>query len=280
MSFEFRPMRSVIFVDVVKEKYRPKLLNWLYSNHIQDSISKFGPYVTKYAFYNAFPMPPEGERFGTRRMQMTEHYWLINEMTPEMQYNAITEYFPKDVLRWQGNVPDTDAAAVGDVDGDTGRNFTDGAGGCEPFVFAHVPINWEEDFKGQGRLVKDGPNYRWQFVIKYPDSITVEAGEKWFHDAFVPYFAGQADVHRLLSSRIMQDVVGCPYQRLVEMWFDSEDEWYATAVAGTKNFPKPAWAQQDQFPFLKPQTNITGMFLPDIATIDNLTQYHGYITMR
>lgn len=28
----------------------------------------------KYAFYNALPTPPEGERFGTRRMQMTEHY--------------------------------------------------------------------------------------------------------------------------------------------------------------------------------------------------------------
>ncbi|MFD1672001.1 hypothetical protein ACFQ5M_07835 [Agrilactobacillus yilanensis] len=279
MSFEFRPMRSVIYVDVIKEKYRPKLLHWLYGHHIQDSISKFGPYVTKYAFYNAFPVPPEGERFGTRRMQMTEHYWLINEMTPEMKNNAITEYMPKDVLRWQGNIPDTDAAAAGNVDGDTGRS-AGGANGCQPFVFAHVPINWEEDYKGDGRMVADGPNYRWQFVIKYPENLTEAAGEAWFHDEVVPYFKGRPEVHRFMSSRIMQDVVGCEFERLVEMWFDSEDEWYTAAVAGTTALKKPSWAQQNQFPFLTPQFNIVGMFLPDIPTSDNLAQYRGYITMR
>ena len=82
MSFEFRPMRSLIFVDCVREEYRHRLQHWLYNTHIPDSISKFTPYCVKYAFYNALPVPPGGERFGTRRMQMTEHYWLINEMLP------------------------------------------------------------------------------------------------------------------------------------------------------------------------------------------------------
>lgn len=272
-------MRSVIYVDVIKEKYRPKLLHWLYGHHIQDSISKFGPYVTKYSFYNAFPVPPEGDRFGTRRMQMTEHYWLLNEMNPEMNINAFTEYMPKDVLRWQGNIPDTDEAAKGTVDGDDGRS-AGGKDGCQPFVFAHVPMNWEEDFKGKGRMVADGPNYRWQFVIQYPDTISKEQGEQWFHDEVVPYFQQQKNVHRFVSSKIMQDVVGCKFDRLVEMWFDSQDEWYETAVKNTTVLKKPQWAQQDLFPFLTPQFNIVGMFLPDIPTSDNLSQYRGYITMR
>ena len=50
MSVEFRPMRSVIYVDVCREEYRHRLQHWLYGHHIQDSISNFGPYVTKYAF--------------------------------------------------------------------------------------------------------------------------------------------------------------------------------------------------------------------------------------
>ena len=95
MSVEFRPMRSVIYVDVCREEYRHRLQHWLYGHHIQDSISNFGPYVTKYAFYNALPVPPEGERFGTRRMQMTEHYWLVNEMEPEMRNKAIAEFQSK-----------------------------------------------------------------------------------------------------------------------------------------------------------------------------------------
>ncbi|MCI1902848.1 MAG: hypothetical protein LKJ03_02090 [Enterococcaceae bacterium] len=279
MTYEFRPMRSVIYVDVIKEKYRHKLLHWLYGHHVPDSISKFGPYVTKYAFYAAFPVPPDGERFGTRKMQMTEHYWLINEMTPEMRNNALTEYMPKNVLRWQGNLPDVDEACEGNVDGDEGRSCS-GEEGCEPFIFAHVPICWEEDYKGKGRTVNDGPNYRWQFVLRYPEGISVEEGEKWFHEVIVPYFMNRKEVIRFMSSRIMNDVVGCPYHRLVEMWFDSPDEWHAAAVEGTKEMKAPSWAQEKEFPFLKPQFNIAGMFLPDIPTSDNLAQYRGYITMR
>ena len=44
----FEPMRSLIYVDCAKEDYRVKLENWLYKYHIPDSISQFGPYVSKY----------------------------------------------------------------------------------------------------------------------------------------------------------------------------------------------------------------------------------------
>ena len=140
MAFEYRPMRSVIFVDCVREEYRHRLLHWLYAMHVPDSISKFGPYVTKYAFYNALPVPPGGERFGTRRMQMTEHYWLMNEMTPEMSVNAFTERMPVEVLRWQGMIPDdgVDLSHEANMDGDTHR--ASGGGDMPPFVFAHVPV--------------------------------------------------------------------------------------------------------------------------------------------
>ncbi|MFQ9915346.1 MAG: hypothetical protein ACLRWQ_02040 [Flavonifractor plautii] len=53
-------MRSVIYVDVCREEYRHRLQHWLYGHHIQDSISNFGPYVTKYAFYNAPACAPGG----------------------------------------------------------------------------------------------------------------------------------------------------------------------------------------------------------------------------
>ena len=44
--------------------------------------------------------------------------------------------------------------------------------------------------------------------------------------------------------------------------------------------PKPDWAEQESFPFLKPDFHIASMFLGDIATMDAYSQYHGYITMR
>ena len=61
MAFEFNLMRSLIYVGLAKEEYRPKLEHWLYYHHVPESISKFSPYVTKYAFYQAYPTPEEGE---------------------------------------------------------------------------------------------------------------------------------------------------------------------------------------------------------------------------
>ncbi len=48
--FEYRPMRSVIYVDCVREEYRHRLQHWVYSVHVPDSIAKFAPYCNKYAF--------------------------------------------------------------------------------------------------------------------------------------------------------------------------------------------------------------------------------------
>ena len=105
-KIEYEPYRSLIYVDCAKEEYRHRLQYWLYSRHVPDSIAKFDPWVTKYAFYNALPVPPEGERFGTVKMQLTEHYWMCNPCSDESSINTLYEVFPPEALKWQGLVPD------------------------------------------------------------------------------------------------------------------------------------------------------------------------------
>lgn len=282
MAYDFKLMRSLIYVGLAKEEYRPKLMDWLYRHHIPDSISNFGPYCTKYAFYQSYPTPPQGERFGAREMQLTEHYWLVDEHMPEMAHRAMTEFMPMDVLRWQGCIPDIDDSEThaNAQSGDAGRAV--GGGEYPPFIFSFVPINWEEDYKGAGRTVEDGPNYRWQFLIQYPDGVDKEDGEKWFCEAVVPYFTDSPYVHRFVSSRVAINY-GAPsaaFDRVVELWFDGEEEWYKAAVEAADQIAKPSWAQQEQFPYLKPQHNIASIFTGDMATMDAYSQYHGYITMR
>ena len=273
MAFEFNLMRSLIYVGLAKEEYRPKLEEWLYKYHVPESISKFTPYCIKYAFYQAYPTPPEGDRFGPRKMQLTEHYWLVDEHMPEMANNIYNEYMPMDVLRWQGCIPDVDTAAVHQnaETGDAGRAV--GGGDFPPFIFAFVPINWEEDFKGAGRTPEDGPNYRWQFLIQYPDGVDKAEGEKWFYDEVVPYFTKSVFVNRFVSSKVKVNYGA--------LWFEGPDEWYQAAVVlADRMVKKPEWAQQEHFPFLKPQFNIASIFCGDRATSDNLSQYRGFITMR
>lgn len=279
MAFEFNIMRSLIYVGLAKEEYRPKLEEWLYKYHVPESISKFTPYCSKYAFYQCYPTPPEGDRFGHRKMQLTEHYWLVDEHLPEMANNIFNEFMPMDVLRWQGCIPDVGPATQNAATGDAGRAV--GGGDMPPFIFAFVPINWEEDFKGAGITPEDGPNYRWQFLIQYPDGVSKEEGEKWVHDEVVPYFVKCPLVRRFVSSKVKINY-GAPsaqFDRVVELWFEGPEEWYKAAVEDV-SIQRPAWAQQDKFPYLKPQHNIASIFCGDRATSDNLVQYHGYITMR
>lgn len=278
MGLEFNPMRSLIYVDCIKEQYRHKLKHWLYYYHIPESIAQFGPYVTKYAFYPALPVPPEGERFGGYNMQLTEHYWNVNPMSEELNVKAFTEFFPLDVLKWQGTIPE-EMPENQSLDGDSARS-AGGDNGRPPFIFAFLPISWQEDIKGKGRTLEDGPNYRWQFLIKYPEDVSREEGDKWFFEKVIPIFKKATEVTRILTSKVIQNVNGCVFQRTVEMWFEGPNEWYKVAVEDAAAIEKPVWASGGSFPFLKPKFEIASLFLTDIADSDNYTQYRGFIPMR
>ena len=74
---------------------------------------------------------------------------LSSEMLPEMRIHAFTERMPVEILRWQGMIPDDGSTLshMANMDGDSHRS-SGGDNGMPPFVFAHVPINWQEDYKG------------------------------------------------------------------------------------------------------------------------------------
>lgn len=283
-DFKFEPMRSLIYVNVAKEDYRPKLHHWLYGTHVPESISQFEPYVTKYAFYPAFPCPPEGERFGYAKMQLTEHHWLVSDLDPRLEIKALAETFPMDVLVWQGNIPEAALAGPGpDAEGgDVGNEArkTGADGGGNPFIFAFLPMWWEEDLKGKGRNISEGPNYRWNFAIGYPEGVDKAEGNKWLYEEVLPIFINSDKVTRVLVSDVKKDINGCVMDKVIEIWFENQSGWYEVAVEGTKNLAKPAWAQQDQFPFLKPYHNIIGTCIADFTMSNNLKNYHGYITLR
>lgn len=270
-----KTMRSLIYVDVAKEQYRVKLNHWLYSTHVQESISQFRPYVSQYAFYNALPTPPGGERFGTVKMQLTEHYWQTNPMDASMAVKVFTETFPTDVLIWQGNLPES--AAAMNFEGDDARATK--VENCNPFIFAFMPLCWEQDLKGAGRTPTDSPNYRWNFTIHYPDGVSMEEGDQWFFEAFVPAFQEMPEVTRMVTSRVIKEINGCPMDRVVEIWFEGPDQW-CSAMEKAKEISKPAWAQTEDFPYLTAYQNIMGAFVTDYISSDNLNSFRGYITMR
>ena len=281
-DFKFEPMRSLIYVDCAKEDYRPSLNRWLYKTHVPESISQFEPYVTKYAFYPTFPIPPEGNRFGYARMQLTEHHWLVSDLDPRLGIKALAETFPPDVLVWQGNLP---ASAITgkqiETEGDAGNEARQTAvEDANPFIFCFLPMWWEEDIKGKGRTIEDGANYRWNVSIGFPDGVDKAEGEKWLREQVIPIFEKAPECHRILLSRVKKDVNGCVMDFVMEFWFENQSGWYKVAVEDTKALAKPSWAEQDAFPFLKPYHRICSGAVPDFTMSNNFVNYHGYIPMR
>lgn len=47
--------------------------------------------------------------------------------------------------------------------------------------------------------------------------MSMEKGDKWFFEEAIPVFKDSPDVTRMLTSKIIQDVNECPYQRVVEI---------------------------------------------------------------
>jgi hypothetical protein len=280
---EFNPTRSLIFLRVAREEYRHRLRHWWYRYHCPESIAQFEPYVSKYAFYPSLPTPDGGDVFGAHNYGLTEHYWLINDFDPRVKNKTFGEFFPPDVLRWQGNIPDIDPLShPNNLNGDRARgtDCSSADDATSPFIFAFVTVWWDEDIKGLGRTVEDGPNYRWLCLIGYPDGVSEDDGEEWFRESFLPPYEKHPAVTRILASKVLRDLNHMPFHRLVEIWFDGPEEWTAVVEEARKQTPKPTFAQTDIYPYLQKYTNIASLFLSDIAEINALSQYRGYITMR
>ncbi len=267
--------RSIIMNCVKDDSDLPKAYHWLYKYHVQESMSQFAPYVTKYSTYRALPVPPNGQDFGTYNWIMTEHYWLINpfeNVASNMPRGlAFSEYWPDDFMEIT-NQPPTSTLRE--------RSWMGSKDGYHPIVFAFLPIFWELDFKGEGRTPEDGPNYRWQIVFKYPEGVDPVEGDRWFVEELAPVIAEMSEVNRFISSKILDEPRTCPFHRVAEIWFDSSKEWYKAFVEGADKLPKPQWATQDKFPFVEPYKDFTGIFLLDRAESDHLTQFNGYKTGR
>ncbi|MCR5667199.1 MAG: acetyl-CoA hydrolase [Eubacterium sp.] len=281
-NIEFNPVRSFIFVDCPQEKNRHKLQHWMYYHHVPESMAKFGPFVTKYTYYWALPVPDDGERFGGRNFCLTEHYWLVNPNDSRTMVNALSEYFPPEAMVWQGHLPDRPETYEKSMfNGDDAR-ATEGNEEDDtiPFVYIFMPFWWEEDLKGASRTLEDGYNYRWLFTFKYPDGVSLEQGDKWFFDEMMPTFCNMPQTTRILTSRVKSELNDSPYQRVVEIWFEDNEKWLEAVTEGVKNMKKPEWATVDSFPFLKPQKEIVSLFLSDLPGDDHYSQYHGYQPRR
>ena len=209
---------------------------------------------------------------------MKDHGVIVMHHADSFMEPIIEDMVDLGIDIWQGTLPENAKEEGFMADGEAAR-ASGGDNGCPPFIFAFLPIFWEQDLKGAGRTMVDGPNYRWQFLVSYPEGHK-EDGDQWMMNEVLPAFAAMPEVTRMMTSKVKKEINNCHMDRCVEMWFDGPEEWYHCAVENTASFKKPEWAEYDNFPYLRPQFQFASLFLTDIATSDNLKQYRGYLPMR
>ena len=260
-----RPMRSVIMVSVRDDSYLPLAYRWLYKHHVPESISQFSPYVTKYATYRALPLPPGAEDFGAYNWIMTEHYWLIDP------FNNSGTCMP-DGLSFAESFDAAYLEATRQPTGGPlrGHEWQGSREGYHPTVFAFLPVFWEEDYKGCGRTIEDGANFRWLLALKYPAGVSETEGEVWFREVFAPAVAACPEVTRFVSSRVLAAPKTGPFKRVAEIWFENSRGWEATARR----------LRESLLPGLEPYRDLVSVFLLDRPESDHLRQYCGYISTR
>jgi hypothetical protein len=268
-------MRSFILQNIRSENDRPKVLRWLFKQHVPESISQYMPYCTKYATYYAMALPEGAQDYGTYNGFMTEHYWLFNifqsQGTGMPRGLAFGEEYPEDFMEITCQPPSKVLRQSG---------WQGSRDGYHPIVFSFAPIFWEDDFKGEGRLTDAGPNYRWLFFLKYPDGVSIDEGDTWFKDVFAPEICANPEVNRMFSSRQLDDPRINPFHRIVEVWFDDSEGWRTAIADKAGQYTKPAGATWEKAPFFEPYKDFVGIFILDRPDSDHLQQWRGYITTR
>jgi hypothetical protein len=104
---------------------------------------------------------------------------------------------------------------------------------------------------------------RWLMLIRYPDGVPKDEGEDWFLRVHAPEVAAQPGLARFMSYQALQDIGHVPgrwrpdtappagnikpeWDRVLELWYETFDDWREGVAAATDHCTRPEWATQPQ----------------------------------
>ncbi len=116
-------------------------------------------------------------------------------------------------------------------------------------------------------------------MLKYPDGVPVEEGEKWFLEVHSKEVAQQPGIIRYFSYRTMAPPgrPASPWVRVVEQWYEDFEGWQKSVINSPPKYTRPPWAKYDKYPFLEPFVDLVSTFILEKPTNDWLRDYNGYV---
>lgn len=149
------------------------------------------------------------------------------------------------------------------------------------FTNCMVPANPTERFYDTRPHPAQTPIVRWIAVIRYPDGVSVEEGEKWFLEVHAKEAAKQPGLLKFLSYRAASikdginmsgdgdqemppGAMGPSWVRVLEYWYTDLDAWRKAVLESPPEYTKPSWG--GEYPFVE----MISTFVPYYHDVDFL----------
>lgn len=235
------------------------LERWYYRDHAPEIVRRYGPWLLRFESY--LPVQPLADvgAFGFHNWRMTEGWW--RELPGAGTEND--PYFTPPKI-WARVAP------VFVPPRPTDR---------------HVAGDW---------LPLEKACIRWLILLRYPEGVSAGEGEDWFLQVHSREIATLPGLVRFMSFRALKDAGHVPgrwrpdtappagnvqphWDRVLELWFETFDEWQRFVESAVVSCSRPEWATQPQYPFLRPYLELASTFLLERPNDDFLHDLRGYV---
>jgi hypothetical protein len=111
-----------------------------------------------------------------------------------------------------------------------------------------VPAMPTEDFLGREPTPEERHILRWYCLIKYPDGVSLDEGERWYLNVHSQEIKQQTGLLRYVSHRTIVDPpIDTPWHRLVELWYEDFAAWRKAVIDAPPHYTPPPWTKQEPF---------------------------------
>ncbi len=251
-------LRSFALHDVPIDRIAA-LERWYYRDHAPEIVRRYGPWMARFECYLPVPAPEDARAYGFHNWRMTEGWWRD---LPESGTENDMCFTPPPV--WARVAP------------------------------AFVRPQPTEHFTACDWLPLEKACIRWLMLLRYPEGVSQEEGEEWFLRVHAPEVAAQPGLVRFMSYQALQEVGNVPgrwrpdttppagnvqprWHRVLELWYETFDDWRAGVEAADATCTRPGWATWSQYPFFKPYQDLASTFILERPSDDFLRDLRGYV---
>lgn len=250
-------IKSIVVHDIPIDAV-PAMERWYHRDHSAEIARRYGPWLARHESYLPVDAPADARAFGFYNWRVTEAWW--REVPSPGPQGALSFTLP----------PVWPTVAT-----------------------CFVPPQPTEDFLGAYLQPHEKVGVRWVMLLKYPEGVSREEGERWFLETHAPETMKQPGLYRYFSYQVIQEPIGLPgvwppgaspppgsyhpaWDRVSELWYETFSDWRRSVIESPPRYTKPAWATWDAYPFVKPFEGLVSSFLLERPNDEFLRDLRSY----